>query len=98
MLTIGYGFGDKHINQCIVNAIGRGLKLYVISPQAPQEFKNQFKVHEGFNSQVPLGDDLWEGLVQYWPATLTDFYYHDASPPGNLKHRGRALFRSLGLT
>jgi len=43
LLVVGYGFGDKHINQCIVNAISKGLKLYVISPQSPQEFKNQFK-------------------------------------------------------
>jgi hypothetical protein len=98
LLTIGYGFRDSHINQCIASAIGKGLKLYVISPQSPQEFKNQFKTHEGFNFQVPLGDELWEGLVQYWPVTLTDFYYDNTTPPDNLKHRGRALFRSLGLT
>jgi hypothetical protein len=98
LLTIGYGFRDTHVNQAIVNAIRNGLKLYVISPQPPQEFKNQFKMHEGFNHQVPLGDELWEGLAQYWPATITDFYYDNATPPGNLTHRGRALFRSLGLT
>jgi SIR2-like domain len=98
LLAIGYGFRDTHINQRIVNAIGKGLKLYVICPQSPQDFKNQFKMHEGFNFQVPLGDELWEGLVQYWPATLTDFYYDNMNSPGNLQHRGRALFRSLGLT
>ena len=56
LLVVGYGFGDKHINQCIVNAIGKGLKLYVISPQSPQEFKNQFKppLHGNF-IQKPLG-------------------------------------------
>jgi SIR2-like domain len=43
LLIVGYGFGDAHVNQFIVNAIGKGLKLYVISPQSPQEFKNQFK-------------------------------------------------------
>jgi SIR2-like domain len=99
LLVVGYGFGDKHINQCIVNAIGKGLKLYVISPQSPQEFKNQFKppLHGNF-IQKPLGDELWDGLVQYWPTTLADFYYENQAPPGDLKHRGRALFRSLGLT
>jgi hypothetical protein len=99
LLIVGYGFGDTHINQCIVNAMGKGLKLYVISPQSPQEFKNQFKtpLHGNFIKK-PFGDQLWDGLVQYWPTTLTDFYYDNVSPPGDLKHRGRALFRSLGLT
>jgi hypothetical protein len=99
LLIVGYGFGDTHINQCIVNAIGKGLKLYVISPQSPQEFKNQFKapLHGNFMKK-PLGDELWDGLVQYWPATLIDFYYDNQGPPRDLKHRGRALFRSLGLT
>ncbi len=90
LLTVGYGFGDRHINQCLVNAIGKELKLYVISPQSPQEFKNQFM-------KKPYGDKLWDGLVQYWPTTLPDFYYDNMNPPGDLKHRGRALFRSLGL-
>ena len=99
LLTIGYGFGDRHVNECIVNAIGNGLKLYVISPQSPQAFKNQFKTPlHGVFMKKPFGDELWEGLVQYWPATIIDFYYDNVSPPGNLKHKGRALFRSLGLT
>jgi hypothetical protein len=97
LLTVGYGFRDEHVNRCIVDAIGRGLKLYVISPQLPQHFKNLFKKHDGFNYQVPLGEQLWEGLAQYWPTKLTDFYYENGSPPQDLTHRGRALFRSLGL-
>ena len=44
LLTVGYGFGDPHINQCIANAIGKGLKLYVISPMYPQDFKNLFEI------------------------------------------------------
>ena len=99
LLTIGHGFGDRHVNECIVNAIRNGLKLYVISPQSPVTFKSQFKTPlHGVFVKKPFGDELWEGLVQYWPATLLDFYYDNVSPPGNLKHRGRALFRSLGLT
>lgn len=98
LLTVGYGFGDKHINERIVTAMRGGLRLYVISPELPQEFKNHFKapLHGNF-AQKPFGDELWDGLVQYWPATLTDFYYDNTSPPNNLKHRGRALFKSLGL-
>jgi hypothetical protein len=98
LVLIGYGFRDEHVNRCIAKAIDNGLKLYVISPQPPQEFKDQFKMHDGddFNLQVPLGDELWDGLAQYWPATFRDFYYDNWAPPRNLTHRGRALFRSLG--
>ena len=98
LLVIGYGFGDMHINKCIVDAIKNGLKLYVISPQSPQDFKNQFKtpVH-GLFLKKPFGDELWEALVQYWPTVLTDFFYDNVSPPGDLNPRGRALFRGLGL-
>ncbi len=98
LLIVGYSFRDEHINQCIVKAIDKGLKLYIISPESPQDFKNHFKppLHGKFE-QRPFGDKLWEVLVQYWPTTLTDFYYDNMSPPGDLKHRGRALFRSLGL-
>jgi hypothetical protein len=99
LLIVGYGFSDKHINQCIVDAIGKGLKLYVISPQSPQEFKNQFKTPlHGSYMKRPFGDELWDGLVQYWPATLIDFYYDNQGAPRDPNPRGRALFRSLGLT
>jgi SIR2-like domain len=95
LLTIGYGFRDEHINHCIVNAMDKGLKLYVVSPQGPQDFKNQFMCYTVY--KVPLGNQLWNGLVQYWPAKITDFYYDRVNPPQDLNPRGRALFRSLGL-
>ena len=99
LLIVGYSFRDEHINQCIVKAIDNGLKLYVISPESPQDFKNHFKppLHGKFE-QRPCGEKLWDVLVQYWPTKLTDFYYENVSPPGDLNPRGRALFRSLGLT
>jgi hypothetical protein len=100
LLVVGYGFRDDHINLCIVNAIKKGLKLHVISPQLPQDFKDQFKIPDGgdYDRQVPLGDELWAGLTQYWPATLPEFFYDNWDPPGNLTNRGRILFRSLGLS
>jgi hypothetical protein len=99
LLVVGYGFRDEHINLRIVDAMKKGLKLHVISPQLPQDFKDQFKIPDGgdYNRQVPFGDELWKGLTQYWPATLPQFYYENSAPPGNLTPRGRILFRSLGL-
>jgi SIR2-like domain len=39
LVIVGYGFGDDHINDIIVDAIkDRGLKLFVISPQLPADF------------------------------------------------------------
>jgi hypothetical protein len=93
LVVVGYGFRDEHINLCIASAMKDGLKLYVISPQLPQDFKNLFIMHDGFNYQVPQGEELWRGLAQYWPVALTEFY----QPGGEPRNRGRALFRTLGL-
>ena len=42
LLVIGYGFRDLHINAVIAQSIQQhGLKLYIISPQSPEGFKNE---------------------------------------------------------
>src|SRR3984957_20957152 len=32
LMVIGYSFGDKHINDAISTAVGRGMKLFIIDP------------------------------------------------------------------
>jgi len=33
LMVIGYGFRDEHINAAIARAVGRGLKLFIVSPE-----------------------------------------------------------------
>lgn len=47
LLLIGYSFGDKHINNIIVNSVTQsGLRLFIISPLEQQEFVKQLKKKE----------------------------------------------------
>lgn len=42
LLIIGYGFGDSHINEVIIDAIKRhNLKIYLIKPGNPANFKEK---------------------------------------------------------
>jgi SIR2-like domain len=99
LLVIGYSFRDKHINERIVEAIDTGLKLYVISPESPQNFKTHFVGPDvsGELNLVPCGNKLWNALMQYWPTIVTDFYSDVFSDPARyeLKHKGRALLKTL---
>ena len=98
LLTIGYGFRDEHINAAIVKAMKNGLRLFVISPQSPEQFKNELIPMHGANvREKPFGTELWNGITQYWPGTVTDFYVPNQNAPHDLTNKGRALFGSLGL-
>ena len=42
LVVIGYGFGDPHINAVIADGIKQhGLRLYLVTPQSPDEFYAQ---------------------------------------------------------
>jgi SIR2-like domain len=99
LLTIGYGFGDRHVNECIKKAIDHGLKLYVISPQLPEDFKERLiPLSTPKYKPVYHGTAIWNAVVQYWPAKVTDFYPQDINSSVGLTPQGLALFRSLGLS
>lgn len=69
LLSIGYGFGDKHINDIIADAITKsGLRLYIISPSPPFEIKTKER-----------GEELWKGLGGYYNCSLTDMFPIDKS-------------------
>lgn len=67
MLCIGYGFGDVHINENIFQSIRRGLKLYIISPSGPKQFKEKM-----LGAAIPYGREIWIGLAGYYPYTFRD--------------------------
>lgn len=68
LLVIGYGFRDLHINAVIAQSIlQHGLKLYIISPQSPESFKNELLTDSDENKKT-----LWQGLTRYWNRELKD--------------------------
>lgn len=99
LVVIGYGFGDRHINKVIANAIlEHKLKLYIVSPEPPEELRNKLIPIHGNLTQMPEpsqeGDRLWQGLHGYYCCRVTDLYREDS---GDLTPRGRSLFDSVGL-
>jgi hypothetical protein len=66
LFVIGYGFGDEHINEVIADSIkNNNLKLYVLNPTIPEQFKNDL-----CNSR-PYGEIVWGGLNGYYPYSLS---------------------------
>jgi len=96
LVLVGYGFGDEHVNDIIADAIrDNGLRLYVISPKEPKEFKNYLDPTYGFvEDPKPRGDEIWKGLHGYYPAAITEFFH---SNQGELPPLGKAFFHDIGL-
>jgi len=96
LVVIGYGFRDEHINNVIADAVrNQGLRLHVVSPIPPRDFREMLSpVHDpGLQLGRPRGNDLWNGLVGYYQASVDVFYDKN----GNLTPSGRAFFLDLGL-
>jgi hypothetical protein len=73
LLTIGYGFGDRHINDLIAGSIrDRNLKLYVVSPSDQEKFI-------GYLKSIEYGSTLLQGLSGYFSYTLLDIFPTDQS-------------------
>lgn len=72
LLTIGYGFGDRHINEQLAKAILQNrLKLYILEPSRPFSFFERLK-EQGFNNKL-----LERGLAGYFQCTLHDLLPSD---------------------
>lgn len=96
LVVIGYGFGDKYINDIIVDAVNhRKLRLFVVSPMQPKDFKDMLlPLHSASRPSTPNGEALWGGLFGYYQAQVTDFYYENEN---RLTSKGKAFFHDLGL-
>jgi hypothetical protein len=96
LVVIGYGFGDKHINDVIAAAIrDHGLKLFVVSPKQPRDFREMLSPVNAVVERVrPRGDELWQGLFGYYRGSGTDLYQEDGL---QLKPLGQLLMRDLKL-
>ncbi len=72
LLIIGYGFGDDHINRIISDAvIIHKLKIYILSPESPQELKKKLyeqskelkqQSYEKFEDPI----SIWKGISGYF--------------------------------
>ena len=99
LVVMGYGFGDKHINEVIAKSIGvHGLKLYVVSPERPEDFRNKLIPIHGTLGELPErfqgGIKLWGGLRGYYCCRITDLYIGNN---GELTPLGKSLFENVGL-
>lgn len=64
LLVIGYGFGDKHINRVIANAVkDHNLKIYILSPESPKKLKENLS--RGMNKINETGN-IWNGISGYF--------------------------------
>jgi hypothetical protein len=73
LLIIGYGFGDDHINRIISYAVrDYGLKIYIISPDSPADFKTKLV------KKSKLGTDIWQGISGYFQHSLMDIFPESA--------------------
>lgn len=67
LLIIGYGFGDDHINRIISESVrDNELKIYIISPESPTEFKKKILEINNF------GEDIWKGMSGYFSSSLNE--------------------------
>ena len=97
LLVIGYSFRDPHINETILKAVhDAGLKLFVMSPMTPEDFKESLcdKRRPNFVGFAGPGDELWRSLYGYYRGSVEDYYISNEM---QLPPQGQALFQDLGL-
>lgn len=87
LLIIGYGFGDNHINRIISNAVKNyGLRIYVISPDKPEDFKKKLCEKPG------LGIDIWKGISGYFQYSLKEIFSEDTRKNKAIKQHFYDIF------
>lgn len=72
--TIGYGFGDKHINDILADSIiNHGLSLYIINPQRPEIFFESIL-------KCPKGKTLRDAIRGYIPNSFVGIFQFNNMP------------------
>jgi hypothetical protein len=86
LLIIGYGFGDEHINRVISESVrDNGLKIYIISPVSPEEFKRKLLKNN-------LGKDIWQGISGYFPYSLKEIFSDEVNKNRAIKRNFYDVF------
>jgi hypothetical protein len=79
LLCLGYSFSDRHINQAIEAGVKAGLRLYVLSPEAPDALAARL-IEQGESGEI-----LWRGLAGYFQADLKTLFPVDQSSTADWK-------------
>jgi hypothetical protein len=73
LLCVGYSFFDEHINAAIMDGTKKGLRLYILSPEAPDILAERLK------SQSEAGAHLWRAVSGYFQTDLKTLFPPDQS-------------------
>jgi hypothetical protein len=69
LLIIGYGFGDQHINEILLEGIEKySLKLYIITTTSPKDFDSNLR--NGHFYALPIKN----GIDGYFPYRLSEIF------------------------
>jgi hypothetical protein len=94
LFVIGYGFRDRHINDCLLRAINEHkLKIYIISPEDPEHFKDRMegKPPSPASYEISPNIKIWNAVNGYFPYRLKDIFPEDQSTTGVFLDIKRAL-------
>ena len=74
LMIIGYGFGDKHINEILKKGVSEsGLKIYIICPENAKDFFEK-TLGEDKDKDKANVEIIRKGICGYFPCTLTDVF------------------------
>ena len=86
LLVVGYSFRDKHVNNIIASALREcGLRLFIIDPLSPREFRE-------FTKNQERGEEIWERVEGYFPCSLLQLYPKDQTRTGEANRLQEVLF------
>lgn len=71
LVVVGYGFGDSHINDAIVEGIDRGLRLWIVDPRSPAELRDHLM------SSAVDRPEIFAAIAGYSPISLERLMSHD---------------------
>ena len=84
LLIIGYGFGDPHINDVIIDAIKRhNLKIYVMSPDDPKNFRRRMD---------DIDWNIYRATSGYYQCTLKELFPIVGNSPRYTNFKKEFLF------
>lgn len=79
LMVIGYGFRDDHINATISNAVERGLKLFIVSPEGADlgRRSNPTRAPGLIGASTPLEEMIKDSLIGASRRGLREIFSHD---------------------